>query len=320
MKPLTNQKVLITGGAGFIGSHLADRLLSMNNKIIVYDNMDEYYPGKEENIRHNLSKNNYFFVKGNISDYTKLLECMKGVKIVFHLAAQPGVRFSMINPQKTIEVNVLGTLNVLRACNVAHVKRMIFASSSSVYGETSRKPVDENHLTKPTSVYGLSKLAAEQLCQVYGSLLGLNFVILRYHTVYGPRQRPDMAIYKWTKQIFDGKPVIVYGDGYQTRDFTYVDDVVDATIKAAEVNGIEGEIFNIGGGKSIQINQVIKLLAKITNTSVKVIYEPPKIGDVQHTCADISKARKMLGFEPKTKFEDGLKKFVEWYKAYKLGN
>jgi len=320
MSSLKLYKVLITGGAGFIGSNLADRLLNMQCKVIVYDNLDEYYSGKEENMQHNLNRKNFCFIKGDLLDYERLFKYTKKVDIVFHLAAQPGVRFSMINPDKTLKVNVLGMLNVLRASKEAGVKRLIFASSSSVYGQINYRSVDEQHPTKPISIYGISKLAAENLCKIFGDQLGLRVVILRYHTVYGPRQRPDMAIYRWVNEIFKGEPLTIYGDGNQTRDFTYIDDVIDATIKAAEVDGINGEIFNIGGGTSVSVNQVTALIAKLTGVNVEVIYEPPKAGDVSHTCADISKAKRMLGYEPKTKFEEGLKRFIDWYKAYKIGS
>jgi UDP-glucose 4-epimerase len=316
MNPSEPNKFLITGGAGFIGSHLADKLLNMGNDVIVYDNLDEYYSDKEKNIEHNLSRKNFHFINGDILDYETLIKSMKGINIVFHLAAQPGVRFSMTNPDKTLKVNVLGTLNVLRASKETGVRRLVFASSSSVYGQIKYMPVDEKHPTKPTSIYGISKLTSENLCQLFNDQLGLKVVVLRYHTVYGPRQRPDMAIHKWVKQIFHNERITIYGDGNQTRDFTYIDDVVDATIKAAYVENIDGEIFNIGGGSNKSVNQVVRLLTKLTGMNVEIIYEPEQVGDVSHTYADVSKAKKILGYEPKTKLEEGLKKFIDWYKTY----
>lgn len=318
LSEIKNRKILITGGAGFIGSHLADRLLDMQYKVIVYDNLNHYYFGKEDNIRHNLNRKNFFFIKGDILDYELLLKSMKKVDVVFHLAAQPGVRFSMINPDKTLMVNVSGTLNILRASKERYVKKLIFASSSSVYGSTNRTPVNEQHPTNPASIYGASKLAAEKLCKIFYDCYGINVVILRYFTVYGPRQRPDMAIYKWVSQIYNNEPVTIYGDGRQTRDFTYIDDIVDATIKAAEVDGIEGEVFNIGRGNDISLNEVTHLLKKLTERDFKVVYEPPQYGDVLYTYADTSKAREALDYKPKTEFEHGLKNFIQWYNAHKI--
>ncbi|MEM2111224.1 MAG: SDR family NAD(P)-dependent oxidoreductase [Candidatus Bathyarchaeia archaeon] len=320
MSVLKNCKVIVTGGAGFIGSHLVDRLLEMQCKVIVYDNLDEYYLGKEDNFHHNLNVENFHFVKGSILDYKTLFEYMKGSDIVFHLAAQPGVRFSVINPSKTLKVNVLGTLNVLRASEKACVKKLIFASSSSVYGKINHTYIDGKYPTKPISIYGASKLAAENLCEVFSDQLGLNIVILRYHTVYGPRQRPDMAIHKWVRQIFSNKPVTIYGDGNQTRDFTYVEDIIRATVKAAEVDKADGETFDIGAGCYSSINEVVRLLADLTGINFEVIHEHPKIADVPHTCADISKARRLLGYEPNTKIEEGLQRFISWYKTHKIRN
>ncbi len=316
---LKNAKVLITGGAGFIGSHLADRLLSLKNNVIVYDNLDEYYSSKEENVRHNVRKQNFKFVTEDITKYEALSKCMKGVDTVFHLAAQPGVGFSMDNPEKTLTVNIFGTLYVLKAAKEAGVKRVVLASSSSVYGSPRYTPVDEEHPTEPLSVYGASKLVAEKLGKVYNDQQGLEVIILRYHTVYGPRQRPDMAIHRWTKQILEGKPVTVYGDGSQTRDFTYVDDVIAGTIRASEVEGIGGEVFNIGGGGNVSVRNTIDLLAEAIGADANVTYEPPRAGDVSATHANINKARALLDFKPKVALDAGLARFVEWYTQLSKG-
>lgn len=309
------QLILVTGGAGFIGSHLVDALLLAGHKVIVYDNFDEYYSGKETNIKYNFGKENFKLMRADILDYESLATRARKVDVIFHLAAQPGVRYSMKNPAKTTMVNVLGTLNVLRSAKEACVKRVIVASSSSVYGNPKYMPVDENHPTNPISVYGLSKLAAEAYCKLYYRQFNLPIVVLRYFTVYGPRQRPDMAFYRWARQIFEGKPITIYGDGTQTRDFTYIADVIDATIKAAEIDEIEGEIFNIGGGSRVSINDAVKSLIEISEVDdVQIRYEPPKLGDVKDTHADISKARRLLGFKPNVGLEEGLRNFVEWYK------
>jgi len=309
-------RVAVTGAAGFIGSHLADRLLQLGFEVIAIDNLDPYYEGKEENIQHNLGNPNYHFLKLDILDLENLSVALKGVDVVFHLAAQPGVRYSMDNPIKTNSVNTTGTLNVLISARKQGVKKVVFASSSSVYGIPQYMPVDENHPTNPISVYGASKLAAEKYCKVFNELTKLPIVILRYHTVYGPRQRPDMAIHKWVKQLFEGKAPTIYGSGEQTRDFTYVDDIVNGTLKAAENQSVTSDIFNLGGGSRVSILHVVSLLIKLTGKrDVSPIYEASKLGDVPDTCANITKARKLLGYEPKVSLEEGLKRFIAWYRS-----
>lgn len=312
--------VMVTGGAGFIGSHLADKLLAMKNRVIIYDNFDEYYSGKERNIQHHHESSNLKVINADILDYDTLGKCMKKVDVVFHLAAQPGVRYSFENAQKTNTVNTTGTLNVLKAAKERHIKKFIFASSSSVYGAPEYLPIDEKHPTTPISVYGVTKLAAERYCQIYNSSLDLPTVILRYHTVYGPRQRPDMAIYKWTERLFENKPPIIYGDGQQTRDFTYVDDITDGTLKAAETDGVEGETFNLGGGERTSVNRTVRMLLNFTvKEDIEPIYDSFKLGDVFHTYADISKGKKLLGYDPKINLEKGIRKFIEWFELTRVG-
>ena len=313
-------KVLVTGGAGFIGSNLVDVLLDRDNNVIVYDNFNSCYSGKEENIRPHLKNESFTLVKANILDYEMLKSAMKNIDIVFHLAAQPGVRYSTYNPAKTNQVNTTGTLNVLKAAEEVDVKRLIFASSSSVYGQPRYMPLDEKHPTDPISVYGVSKLAAERYCRIFNDYLGLPVVILRYHTVYGPRQRPNMAFHKWARQIFEGKTITIYGEGTQTRDFTHIDDAIDGTIKAAEAEGIEGEVFNIGGGSNISVNDAVYLLIKLIGINPGIAYEPKKLGDVQDTHADISKAKEILGYSPKVGVKEGLKRFIKWFKETKRQN
>ena len=314
---LNGQNVMATGGAGFIGSHLVDRLIDHGNKTIVYDNFDDYYKGKYANIKHNLKNPNFKLITADILDYKNLLKHIKNTDVVFHLAAQPGVRFSTRNPIKTNSVNITGTLNVLRAAKEANVKKVIFASSSSVYGPPKYMPVDEKHPTEPISIYGASKLAAENYCKIFNDQLGLPVVILRYHTVYGSRQRPNMAFYKWTRQIFEKKRITIYGNGTQTRDFTHIGDAINGTIKATETDGIEGEVFNIGGGSRISVNDVVNLLIKLIGINAEIAYWPPKLGDVPDTHADISKAKEILGYSPKVSLEGGLKRFINWFKKTK---
>lgn len=306
-------KVLITGAAGFIGSHLADALLKIGCKVIAIDNLDPYYTEKDRNIEHNLCNPNYHFLKLDILSFNHLVDLFKNVDVVFHLAAQPGVRCSFEDPTKTNEVNTNGTLNVLLAAKRYGVRKVIFASSSSVYGPPKYLPVDEEHPVRPISIYGISKLAAERYCLLFYKLMKVPIVILRYHTVYGPRQRPDMAIYKWTKAIYEGKPLLIYGDGRQTRDFTHVSDIVNGTLLAAEIEGIEGEIFNLGSGRNVGVNETVRLLIKLLGKDFEPLYETPMLGDVPDTCANISKAARVLGYRPQVEFEDGLRSFLSWF-------
>lgn len=310
-------RIMITGGAGFIGSHLADRLLDMNNQIVAYDNFDKYYTGKENNIREYLENPSFKLVKADILDNNTLSKSMEKVDVVFHLAAKAGVGYSLENPFITNTVNTSGTLNVLEAAKKCGVIKVIYSSSSTVYGEPQYMPWDEKHPTNPISFYGASKLAAEKFCKIYNDLLGLSTVILRYHTVYGPRQRPDLAISKWTNLIFNNKIPKIYGNGKQTRDFTYIDDIIDGTLKAAEIEDAEGQIFNLGSGSRKSINDVLKLLLTISDKEhIEPIYEEPRLGDIHDTQADISKARALLGYDPKVEISTGLKKYVKWFESY----
>ena len=290
-------------------------MLTTKNKVVVYDNFKEYYLGKDRNIIQNLDNPLFKVIEADILDYETLLKSMIHVDIVIHLAAQPGVRYSMLNPEKTIKNNVLGTLNVLKAAKEAGIKRVVFSSSSSVYGAPNYLPTDEEHPTNPISIYGASKLMAEKLSNIFYNQSGLPVVILRYFSVYGPRQRHDMAIYKWAKAVFEGKPITIYGDGNQTRDFTYISDIVEGTIRVGHIKGVEGAIFNIGGGSRISINETVKMLIdRCRASNAKIKYESTKVGDVEDTHADITKASKLLGYKPKVKLEEGLKLFVNWYK------
>jgi UDP-glucose 4-epimerase len=309
---ITGLNILVTGGAGFIGSHLVDKLIEKENHVTVFDNFDEYYSGKEKNIQHHFSNPNFTLIKADILNKNLLFKTSKSVDVIFHLAAQAGVRFSFVNPNKTNIINTTGTLNILQAAKKEKIKKIIFASSSSVYGVPHYMPIDEKHPTEPLSIYGASKLIAEKYCKIYSQLLGLNVIILRYHTVYGPRQRPDMAIRKWTDLLFDNRSPEIYGDGNQTRDFTYISDIIRGTILAAEVDEIGGNIFNLGGGSNISVNELIKGLIKLTGKDLKPIYKESKLGDVFDTHAKIQKAEKILGYTPKVNLQTGLNRFIKW--------
>lgn len=311
---LSGKTCMITGAAGFIGSHLAERLLELNNTVVAYDNFDAFYTGKEANLRKCLENPRLKLHKADILDFDKLKDAMKSVNVVFHLAAQPGVRFSAISPWKTNAINVDGTLNVLLAAVKTNVEKMVFASSSSVYGAPKIFPCPEDAQPSPISVYGASKLAAENYCMMFSRSLGLPIAILRYHTVYGPRQRPDMAIHKFTKAMYEGHSPVIYGDGKQTRDFTYVSDVVNGTVLAAEKEESASQTFNIGSGSSIAVDELLRLLRRIMNKeNLQPVYENRDSGDVEHTQAEIRKATQILKYRPKTNIKEGLRRFFEWY-------
>jgi len=312
---LEGRKILVTGGAGFIGSHLVDRLLKMGNTVIVYDNFDPFYEGKELNIVHHKNDPAFKLVNGDILDYDALSSVMQGVEVVFHEAAQPGVRYSIENPEKAHQVNATGTFNVLKAAKERGVKKVVYASSSSVYGVPERLPLDEDHPTNPTSPYAVSKLAAEKHCQVFYHVYNLPTASLRYFSVYGPRQRPDQVTRKFATALFEGKPPVIYGDGSQTRDFTFVGDVVEATILAAEREESAGQVFNIGYGRQTSINKVFQLIANlIGKENISPIYKPSYAGDFPHTFADVRKAKQVLEYAPKVDLEEGLNKYIEWHK------
>lgn len=311
---LSGKKILVTGAAGFIGSTLVDKLLANGCNVVGFDNFNPYYSGKEDNITNCMAKSNFSLVRGDILNYDVLMKAMNGVEIVFHLAAQPGVRYSLENPILTNKINTEGTLNVLEAARECNVKRVINASSSSVYGNPVYTPVDENHPLNPLSIYGVTKLATEKYCTIYSKMHNQYIVSLRYHSVYGPRGRPDMAVYKWIDSLFRKKPITIFGDGSQTRDMTFVDDIIDGTIKAAEVDGIKGEIFNLASGRSVNMKYILELMIKLMSLNTKIEYENFRSDDAKDTHGNIEKAKRILGYNPQTNIEDGIRITIEWYK------
>jgi UDP-glucose 4-epimerase len=308
-------KILVTGGAGFIGSHLARKLLNLNNDIIIFDNLDAFYPleMKRKNLNSIASSDKYVFIKGDIRDYTALCSALDDTQVIIHEAAQPGIRASLENPMKTHEVNVSGTLNVLRAAVSKNVKRVIIASSSSVYGDTNSLPYEENNSPQPVSPYGASKLACDHYAKVFNDVYGLSTVSLRYFSVYGPRIRPDLVIPIFTNALINNEKAKIFGDGEQSRDFTYINDIVDATILAMKKNNIDGEIFNIASGERVTINQIYTILSELLDKKITSIHEKEKKGEVRHTHANINKAKKRLGYKPRYNVKKGLKNYIEWY-------
>jgi len=310
-------KALVTGAAGFIGSHLCERLVSEGFEVIGIDSFTDYYDPerKRKNIESLLSGGSFTLVEEDIND-AEIDGLLEGVDVVFHLAAQAGVRSSWGREfSHYTESNILATQKVLEALKGHNGIKLVHSSSSSVYGETVQLPMKEEHPLKPVSPYGATKLAAEHLCELYYFNYGLRYVALRYFTVYGPRQRPDMAFSRFILGALGRGEIEVFGDGEQTRDFTYVSDAVEANILAMRYEG-EKRVFNIGGGSRVSINKVISIIESIVGESVERIYLERARGDVSNTWADTSLAAAELGFRPSVSLEDGLEKEIEWYREY----
>ena len=309
--------ILITGGAGFIGSTLADKLLEKNNKIVVIDNFNDYYSPKlkEKNIKHNLDNKNYKLYRGDICDKNLLSKIFEENKIdvVVHIAASAGVRPSIENPSSYVKNNIEGTVNILEVMKRKNVKKIVFASSSSIYGNCKEEIFSEDlKVSEPISPYAASKSACEQFLYTYSKLFDIQVVALRFFTVFGPRQRPDLAIRKFIDLIKEDRPIPVYCDGTTIRDYTYVDDIVDGIISAINYNDTPYEIINLGGGAPVSLNEMISTIEKVLNKKAKIEHLPMQPGDVNKTAADITKAKKLLNYNPKTSFEDGIIKFIEW--------
>ncbi len=309
--------ILVTGGVGFIGSHLCEALLSQGHTIVCVDEFNDYYDPaiKEQNAQILQQNKNFKLFRNDIRDVAALKNIFGQHKIdsVIHLAARAGVRPSIVNPMLYAEVNITGTLNLLEVCRQFGVNHFVFGSSSSVYGENSRVPFHEDDpLVHPISPYAVSKIGAEQYCRVYHDLFGINIAILRFFTVYGPRGRPDMAVYKFTKAIAAGKEIEMYGDGTMKRDYTYVADIVSGVVNAWEKK-CAFEIFNLGNSNPVELHYLIQLIEQAVGKKAMIKRLPSQQGDVTITYADISKAKKLLGWQPKVRIEEGIKRFVEWY-------
>jgi len=313
---------LITGGAGFIGSTLADFLLAKNNKVIVVDNFCDFYDPKikEKNVKSNLNNINYKLYRIDIRDKEKLAFIFNenDIDCVIHLAAMAGVRPSIENPILYQEVNCVGTQNILELMKEFNIKNLVMASSSSVYGNTKEVPFSEEMIVDfAISPYAATKKANEVMTHVYHKLFDFNVIMLRFFTVFGPRQRPDLAINKFTRLMLNNEEIPMFGDGTTSRDYTYIDDIVDGIYKSinyVENNNNVYEIINLGNSSPVSLKEMIKVIGEVLGVEPKIKQLPMQPGDVDRTYANISKAQKLLGYNPITSFEEGIKKFVEWYK------
>jgi UDP-glucose 4-epimerase len=306
-------KALVTGVAGFIGSHLAERLIQDGYEVCGIDRYLENYPRrwKEENLRSLLQSPRFRLIEADLVQLP-LTDLLRGMRYVFHLAAQPGVRASWGKEfEQYTHNNILATQILLESCKKSGIQKFVFASSSSVYGDTTDLPMREDGLARPVSPYGMSKLAGEHLCYLYESVFGVPAVSLRYFTVYGPRQRPDMGFHIFMRALLTGTELPLYDDGEQSRDFTFVSDIVRGTIAAALYPG-SGDVFNLGGGCRTTLNQVLKTVERISGRKMKLRKLPHQAGDVRHTSAELARARDKLGFTPEIGLEDGLTQEWKW--------
>lgn len=312
--------ILITGIAGFIGSNLLDKLLQDKNNIIVgIDNLNNFYDPniKRKNIEHNLENNNFKFYDIDLLNTKELNNLFEDYEIdsIVHLAGYGGVRPSIENPKLYIDNNIVATLNVLECMKNYNIKKMVYASSSSVYGNSKENIfVETLNVSEPISPYAMTKKACEELCYTYHKLYNINIVALRFFTVYGKRQRPDLAISKFTRLILKEKPIPVFGDGNTMRDYTYVDDIVSGIISAMEYNKTSYEIINLGGGDPVSLNRMIETIEKVLGKKAIIERMSMQKGDVDKTAADISKAKRLLNYNPSTSFEEGIDKFIQWFK------
>ena len=314
---------LITGGAGFIGSSLADKLLREGHEISIIDNFNDYYSPsiKETNIQHNLTNPLYHLFRNDIEDISALerIFASSPIDVVIHLAGRAGVRPSLEQPVEYVKSNILGTVNLLEMMKKYHVNKMVFASSSSVYGNCSEAIFSEDlKVTEPISPYAATKSACEQLCYTWHHLYNLNIICLRFFTVYGPRQRPDLAINKFARLIEAGQPIPMYGDGSTKRDYTFIDDILQGICAAINYNQTSYEIINLGGGEPITLKRMIETIEQTLGQKAIIQQLPMQPGDVNKTVCDWSKAHNLLHYTPRTSFSEGIKKFIEWKHTHKV--
>ena len=309
---------LVTGVAGFIGSHLAERLINEGHEVVGIDCFTDYYARsiKEKNLKVLLQKPGFIFLEDNLLE-VNLSDLLVSVDYIFHQAAQAGVRSSWgAEFEIYTSNNILATQKLLEASKHSDIKRFIYASSSSVYGDSEELPLSEKSLLRPVSPYGVTKLAGEHLCYSYWKNYQIPVIPLRYFTVYGPRQRPDMAFHRFVRAILGGGEIEIYGNGEQTRDFTFISDAVSGNMLAMKSNA-EGEIFNIGGGSRVSVNEVLDIIQNIAGKTAKIVYRDVQKGDVRHTLADTNKAKKHLGYIPEVDLKTGLEEEWKWLKEFK---
>ena len=311
------QRAIVTGGAGFIGSHLVEKLLHNNWQVTIIDNYDPFYDKaiKRKNMESFLHHPDLTFLEADIRDYDSLKENLTGKYDVFvHLAAKAGVRPSIESPRLYQSVNVMGTQNLLEVCKSLNIKQFVFASSSSVYGVNPNVPWSESDFVlKPISPYASTKISGELLGHVYSELYGIRFIALRLFTVYGPRQRPDLAIHKFARKILENEPIPVFGDGSTRRDYTYVEDIVSGIIAAMSYDQSNYEIINLGNNRTVTLSEMIETIEKVFNKKAIINRLPMQPGDVPKTYANVSKAQRLLNYQPSLSFEEGIERFKEWY-------
>jgi len=316
-----NKRILVTGGAGFIGSHLVDHLLAEGGtKITVVDDFNDFYSPeiKHSAVRSHLENPDYKLVEADIRDFPALTQVFSegNFDCVVHLAARAGVRPSLKEPTLYTETNINGTQNLLELAKANGVPQFVFGSSSSVYGINSKIPFSEDdRIFQPISPYAATKAAGELLCHTYSHLYNFRTVCLRFFTVYGDRQRPDLAIHKFTKLISGDKPIQMFGDGSTRRDYTYINDIIQGVRAAMDFGGSIHEVFNLGESETTELKKLIELIEDALGKKAIIDHQPMQPGDVQITFADISKAKKLLGYDPTTKIEEGIPKFVDWFRS-----
>ncbi len=309
---------LVTGAAGFVGSHLAETLLARGDEVLGIDSFTSYYnlQQKRDNIRSLLRHGAFQFVEVDLRT-APLQEFVDGVDVIFHQAAQPGVRSSWGAFESYVQHNVVATQRVLDAARAAQVRKVVYASSSSIYGNTSHYPTREDEIPRPHSPYGVTKLAGEHLVRLYGQNWGLPTVALRYFTVYGPRQRPDMAMHRLIESAFTGRRFSLYGTGSQIRDFTFVSDVADANLRSADIDVPPGTVLNVAGGGSTTMASLIELVGELAGSPVNVERLPEQAGDVERTGGDTTAAETLLGWRPRVDVREGLTAQIAWHRSVK---
>jgi UDP-glucuronate 4-epimerase len=312
-------RILVTGAAGFIGSHLVDRLLARGDAVVGLDNFDPFYDPaiKRRNLRGALGSPQFTLVERDLRDRAAVAAAVAAARpdAVVHLAAQAGVRPSIQKPQLYVDVNVTGTLNLLDAMVAAGCRRLVFGGTSSVYGAGCKPPFREDDAAdRPISPYAATKRAAELLCHTWHALHGMRVTVLRFFTVFGPRQRPEMAIHKFARLMLAGQPIPLFGDGRSVRDYTYVDDILDGTVKGLDHDEGYG-VYNLGESQTHSLDQLVELLAKELGVTPRIERHPDQPGDVPATCADIAKSRRELGYDPRVPLPEGIRRFVRWLRA-----